>query len=164
MAEIRLRVVEKGKPKRKRKKAARKALAAPEPERSAEEKLMAAYLLKQKIRKKAAREQGVEKLKKAADRLLGRHSRMLANLLLEKAVEGRLDSARLLVKLAESKKPPKTEKRLWSGETLGEMLARVEDWDEQETGYEWNGQRERPGEVLKEDEQVGEAVSEQVSK
>ena len=62
----------------------------------------------------------------------GRNSAKLANLLLDKAVAGKLEGARLLVKLAESKKPPVKPKRTWDGKTYAEMLASEPEWEEPE--------------------------------
>jgi hypothetical protein len=56
-------------------------------------------------RKKAARKDGAEQLRWAADRRVGTNSNKLANLLLQKALEGDLASAKVLLSLAEGKKP-----------------------------------------------------------
>jgi hypothetical protein len=47
-------------------------------------------------------------------------------------VEGKLEGARLLVKLAEGKKPPVKPKRTWDGKTYAEMLASEPEWEEPE--------------------------------
>jgi hypothetical protein len=125
MAEVRLKPAEKGKAK---KRAGRKRGAGTTPVRGLPKKAVS----RKAATTKAEREDGVEKLKKAADKVLGRNSAKLANLLLDKAVEGKLEGARLLVKLAEGKKPPVKPKRTWDGKTYAEMLASEPEWVEPE--------------------------------
>ena len=119
MAEVRLKPAEKGKAKKRAGTTPVKGL----PKKAAPRKAATA---------RAERQDGVEKLKKAADKVLGRNSAKLANLLLDKAVEGKLEGARLLVKLAEGKKPPVRPKRTWDGKTFAEMLASEPEWEEPE--------------------------------
>jgi hypothetical protein len=74
---------------------------------------------KEPVRKE--RGNGLKRLKRAADRRLGRASETLADMLLENAKEGKVDSTRLLVTLAEretlrkplGKKKKKSETSLW---------------------------------------------------
>jgi hypothetical protein len=119
MAEVRLKLAERGKAKKKAGTTPVKGL----PKKAVPRKAATA---------KAEHQDGVEKLKKAADKVLGRNSTKLANLLLDKAVEGKLEGARLLVKLAEGKKPPVKPKRTWDGKTYAEMLASEPEWEEPE--------------------------------
>ena len=55
--------------------------------------------------KKRAHKDGAEKLRQAADRRVGWASEKLADLLEKKALEGNLSSLKVLVMLAERKKP-----------------------------------------------------------
>jgi hypothetical protein len=125
MAEVRLKLAEKGKAK---KRAGQKRSAGTTPVKGLPKKAVP----RKAATTKAERQDGVEKLRKTADRVLGRNSAKLANLLLDKAVEGKLEGARLLVKLAESKKPPVKPKRTWDGKTFAEMLASEPEWKEPE--------------------------------
>ena len=78
---------------------------------------------------------GVERLRLAAERRLARESGELADLLLEKALEGKLEGARILVALAEKKKPrAKRGEGPWKGESIAEGLG-----VEPEVGDVWNG-------------------------
>jgi hypothetical protein len=140
MAEVRLKLVEKGTAK---KRAGRKTCAGAEPKKTRPKKARP----QEAATATMVREAGVERLKKAADRVLGRNSAKLANLLLDKAVEGKLEGARLLVKLAESKKPPVKPKRTWDGKTLAEMLASEPEWVEPEEELEEPGTNEQVSEL-----------------
>lgn len=95
--------------------------------------------------KKTWRGNGLERLESAADRRLGQASEALADLLLEKAKDGKVESARLLVTLAEhrlKRKPPveKTKKR--RGPSWAELLASEPEWVEEkpEIGDVWDGE------------------------
>jgi hypothetical protein len=63
---------------------------------------------------------GAERLKRAADRKLSRNSAKLAELLTKRALEGDVASAKLLLALAEAKKPGPVRKK--SGPTMTEWL------------------------------------------
>lgn len=83
---------------------------------------------------------GVERLRQAAERRLARKSEELADLLLEKALEGKLEGARMLVALAEKKKPrAKRGEGPWKGKSVAEMLAEEPEWVEPEVGDVWDG-------------------------
>ncbi|HEY1903604.1 MAG TPA: hypothetical protein VGG56_14315 [Terracidiphilus sp.] len=61
---------------------------------------------------RAAQGDGAERLRQAADRRVGRNSAKLANLLTDKALAGDLASTKMLVALAEGKKPMKEVEKL----------------------------------------------------
>lgn len=66
---------------------------------------------KRASKKKTAHTDGAERLRQAADRRVGRNANKLANLLTEKALAGSLADTKVLVALAERKKPaPKPER------------------------------------------------------
>ena len=66
---------------------------------------------KRTSKKKAAQTDGAERLRQAADRRVGRNANKLADLLMEKALAGSLANTKVLVSLAERKKPaPKPER------------------------------------------------------
>jgi hypothetical protein len=93
---------------------------------------------------KKERGNGLKKLQKAADQRLGRDSEALADLLLEKAKEGKVESARLLVTLAEHKKgrrPQEKKKKKRTGPSFAELLASEPEWVEEkpEVGDVWVG-------------------------
>ena len=89
-------------------------------------------------RAKAVRGSGLERLRKAADRRVARNSNELADLLLANALQGKLDSARMLVKLAEDKearedqRKEKEEDDDWDGPSISEMLQMERDEREAE--------------------------------
>ena len=89
-------------------------------------------------RAKAVRGSGLERLRKAADRRVARNSNELADLLLANALQGKLDSARMLVKLAEDKerredqRKEKEEDDEWDGPSISEMLQLERDEREAE--------------------------------
>jgi hypothetical protein len=90
-------------------------------------------------RGKTARKDGVERLRREADKLVWRNSKKLASLLSANALKGSLASAKTLVGLAEGKKPlpEPVKKRL--GPSLAEQLAAEPQWqgppeDDEETG------------------------------
>jgi hypothetical protein len=67
-------------------------------------------------RKRTANKSGVERLRRALDKRVGKNSEKLADVLTEKALGGNLADAKALIELAEGKKPvekPK-KKRRWS--------------------------------------------------
>ena len=104
-----------------------------------------------------SRGNGLKRLKRAADRRLGRASETLADLLLEKAHEGKVDSTRLLVTLAEGKKErkPQEKKKKKSQTSLWvEQLCAEPEWVEEkpEVGDVWVGdgwKNEKTGVVTK---------------
>jgi hypothetical protein len=120
-------------------------------------------------RPKAIRGNGVERLRRAAERRAARNSEELADLLLDKALKGRLESARMLVTLAEQKKPrkePKKEEEEESGHSMADLLAAEPEWVEPEVGDLWTGNGwlnvrtgkivDRGGAVQEEDDVIGE--------
>jgi hypothetical protein len=65
-------------------------------------------------RESRAQVDGAEKLRQAADRRVGQHSKKIADLLVANALKGDLPSAKMLVALAEHKKPrPEPRNPLW---------------------------------------------------
>ncbi len=93
---------------------------------------------------KEDRGNGLKRLKRAADRRLGRASETLADMLLEKAHEGKVDSTRLLVNLAEGKKErkPREKKKKKSQTSLWvEQLCSEPEYVEEkpEVGDVWVG-------------------------
>lgn len=76
----------------------------------------------------AAGEDGAELLKRTADRVVKRNSAKLSKMLLEKALEGDLTSVKLLVTLAEGKKPEKRSQ----GPSLAEQWANQPQWEGEE--------------------------------
>lgn len=71
---------------------------------------------------------GAEALKKAADREVARNSKKLAEVLRKKAMEGDLASTKLLVTLAENKKPIEEAAEKPSGPTLAQRWAAEPPW------------------------------------
>jgi len=71
---------------------------------------------------------GAEELKQAVDKEVGRKSKKLAKVLMDKAMEGDLASAKLLVTLAESKRPIKEVAQKPTGPTLAQRLAAEPPW------------------------------------
>ena len=82
---------------------------------------------KKQTRRRRARKSGAEQLRSAADRRVGRNSKKLADLLTEKALAGELAYAKMLVGLADGKKPEPENRRLLS---LIEELATEPGWVE----------------------------------
>jgi hypothetical protein len=94
--------------------------------------------------KKTWRGNGLERLQKAADRRLGQESEALADLLLDKAKEGKMESTQLLVKLAEgkTKRKPQEKKKKKSATSLSvEQLCSEPEWVEEKpkVGDVWVG-------------------------
>jgi hypothetical protein len=94
--------------------------------------------------KKTWRGNGLERLQKAADRRLGQESEALANLLLDKAKEGKVESTRLLVTLAEhrrERKPQEKKKKKRGVLPWIEQLVSEPEWVEEkpEVGDVWVG-------------------------
>jgi hypothetical protein len=83
---------------------------------------------KRASRGKTARRDGAERLRQAADRQVGRNSKKLADLLTEKALKGDLASTRVLVGLAERKKPKAEPAKKRRGPGLAERLAVEPEW------------------------------------
>lgn len=77
---------------------------------------------------------GAEQLKWAADRQVGRNSKKIADLLTVRAVTGDLPSIRVLVGLAERKKPRPEPVKKWVGPSLAERLAAEPEWEGGEEG------------------------------
>jgi hypothetical protein len=107
---------------------------------------------------KRSRGNGLKRLQRAADRRLGRASETLADVLLKKAKEGRLESARLLVTLAErrkERKPQEKKKKKREGPSWAELLASEPEWEEEkpEIGDVWVGdgwRKQGTGEIVRE--------------
>ena len=111
---------------------------------------------------KPVRGSGVERLKKAADRQVARKSSELAELLMNKALEGKVESARLLVTLAEKKKPQDKPQKKRHGVKLIDLLESEPEWVEPEVGDVWVGngwKKQGTGEIVRE----GEAREEEVA-
>jgi len=109
------------------------------------------------LEKMRKRGNGLERLQRAADRRLGRASETLADLLLEKAKEGKLESAKLLVTLAErrkERKPEEKKKKKREGPSWAELLASEPEWEEEkpEIGDVWVGdgwRKQGTGEIVR---------------
>lgn len=82
-------------------------------------------------RAKAAAVDGAEQLRRAADRRVARKSEELVNMLTENALKGDLASARMLVGLAERKKPEPEEEECGPSlmDQLVEQLAAEPQWE-----------------------------------
>lgn len=105
---------------------------------------------------KKERGNGLERLKRAVNRRLKRESEALADLLLEKAKEGKIESVRLMVNLAERKKkikPEEKKKKRRDGPSWAELLVSEPEWEEDkpEVGDVWvgDGWRKPLGEIVK---------------
>jgi len=85
---------------------------------------------KRASRGKAARTDGAERLRQAADRQVGLNSKKLTDLLTEKALKGDLASTRELVRLAERKKPKAELAKNRRGPARVEQLAVEPAWQE----------------------------------
>ena len=75
--------------------------------------------------KRKWRGNGAARLKKAADRVVAENSEELAKLLLKDALKGKMESARLLVTLAEKKEQLPARRRrgqFWADEITAELL------------------------------------------
>jgi hypothetical protein len=104
---------------------------------------------------KPVRGSGVERLKKAANRQVARKSAELAEMLMNKALEGKVESARLLVTLAEKKKPQEKPQKKRDHPKLIDLLESEPEWVEPEVGDVWvgNGWRKQgTGEIVREGE------------
>jgi hypothetical protein len=82
---------------------------------------------------------GAEQLREAADMRVGMNSEELADLLTRKALEGDLASAKVLVGLAERKKPQAESVKKRRGPGLAEQLAAEPQWKEPPEGEEVTG-------------------------
>jgi hypothetical protein len=78
-------------------------------------------------RRKPRRKSGAERLQWAADKQVGKNSKILANLLMEKALEGNVGSTRVLVGLAERMKPGEKRKN-WRAWEKVMALASEPEW------------------------------------
>jgi len=106
------------------------------------------------VEQQRSRGNGLEKLKRAVNRRLGRDSETLADLLLEKAKEGKAEDVRLLVTLAERKQERKPEvKKKRQRPSWAELLASEPEWVEEkpEVGDVWmgDGWRRPSGEIVR---------------
>jgi hypothetical protein len=72
---------------------------------------------------------GAVRLQKAASRAVGRNSRKLTQMLLDKALAGNVESTKLLVALAEPKKTEEKPKKKRRGLTEAQRLALEPAWD-----------------------------------
>jgi hypothetical protein len=90
------------------------------------------------VRKAVASEDGAERLRQAADRQVGMNSEKLVDLLTQKALDGDLASTRVLVGLAEGKKPRAKPAKKRRGVSLAGQLEAEPEWkapaEEQGTG------------------------------
>jgi hypothetical protein len=93
-------------------------------------------------RAKTSRKDGVERLRQEADKQVGQNSEKLASLLTKKALAGDLASTKVLVGLAERKKPRPEPKKKWRGPSLAERLAAEPEWTGEEEEDEGIGNRE----------------------
>jgi len=129
------------------------AVAAAEPEKKEPEK--------------RERGNGLKRLQRAADRRLGRASEGLADLLLDKAKAGKVDSTRLLVSLAEGKKERKPQEKKKNKRSMGsrqvELLCSEPEWKQPELGDVWVGdgwRKQGTGEFVGDCEPVDEGEEE----
>ena len=83
---------------------------------------------------RAARKDGAERLRQAADRRVGRNSAKLADVLTKKALTGDLGSTKFLVGLAEAKKAIPVKRR---GLSLPERLGAEPQWEGEMQPYDW---------------------------
>jgi hypothetical protein len=86
-----------------------------------------------KVRRKPAVKSGAERLRSMADRQVGRNSKKLTDLLTRNALAGSMASTRMLVGLAERKKPDAVKKRRGPSQAL--ELANEQQWE----GPDWEG-------------------------
>jgi hypothetical protein len=102
---------------------------------------------------------GLERLRRAADRRLARASDTLADVLFEKATEGKLDGARMLVTLAEQEwrrkeEEKKNKTKVRKGPSWAELLASEPEWEEEkpEVGDVWVGdgwRKQETGDIVR---------------
>ena len=85
-------------------------------------------------RNTTARKDGAERLRQEADKQVGQNSEELAALLTEKALAGDLASTKVLVGLAERKKPRPERKKKRRGPSLAEQWAAEPEWQGEEEG------------------------------
>ena len=83
---------------------------------------------------RAARKDGAERLRQAADRRVGRNSAKLADVLTQKALMGDLGSTKMLVVLADGKKAVPVKRR---GLSLPERLGAEPQWEGPAEAYDW---------------------------
>jgi hypothetical protein len=79
---------------------------------------------------KRAHKDGAERLRQAADKRVGRNSEQLADLLETKALAGNLDSLKVLVMLAERKKPRPVPVKKPRRPSLALRLGAEPEWEE----------------------------------
>ncbi len=89
--------------------------------------------------------QGVDRLRNAVERRVAESSEELADLLMKKAFEGKLESVKMLMKLAEEEEARQVEEArcaIWDGESIALKLAAEPEWVEPpkpEVGDVWDG-------------------------
>jgi hypothetical protein len=84
--------------------------------------------LEEAVREAAPDEDGAERLRQAADRRVGMNSEKLVDLLTQKALDGDLASTRVLVGLAEGKKPRAKPAKKRRGVSLAGQLEAEPEW------------------------------------
>ena len=95
-------------------------------------------------RVRASRADGVERLRRAADKRVGQNSEELANLLIEGAMGGKLAYTKALVGIAERKKPRPAPVKKPRRASMAKRLAAEPQWkgEEDEGGEQGLGTRE----------------------
>jgi hypothetical protein len=91
-----------------------------------------------KTRKRRVKGYGVDRLRTAAERRMAGSSEALANTLMDNALKGKLESVKILMKLAEEEKARKEEERVEDTPGLADLLVGSvvkvgQMWD----GHEW---------------------------
>jgi hypothetical protein len=81
--------------------------------------------------KTRARKNGVEQLRQEVDRRVGRNSKELAGVLMDKALAGDLASVKVLFGLAERKKPMEVPSKKRSELRVAERLSLEPSWSEE---------------------------------
>ena len=77
---------------------------------------------------KKPRKGGTERFRRAVDRIMGRDSAGLVEMLFQKALKGDLATVKALVEFGEGKKPQAEPKKKRSGPTASQELAMEEEW------------------------------------
>ena len=91
---------------------------------------------KQDGRKRSVRQDGAELLRQAVDRRVGEDSEQLADVIAKKAMKGDLAAVKVMVGLADSKKPVQEPVQKRRGLSQAQRLAEEP---------QWQGTREKPG-------------------
>ncbi len=110
-----------------------------------------------KTRKRKVKGYGVDRLRTAAERRMAESSEALAESLMSKALQGKLESVKILIKLAEEEKARKEEEREEAEPGLADLLI----GSNMRFGEVWDGHRWRrlaKGAILEESEEEGEFV------